>query len=107
VTGSVVEPAFAFSPAVAYEGQVLFVVGRHFLPHAPLTLTWSRGPIATDDVVTDATGSFSVPAVILRGAGYGERTLTVTMRGVRGKVTGPPLLIVPGSAQPPDFVSRN
>jgi hypothetical protein len=107
VTAAVVEPSFEFSPTVAQEGRVAFVVGTHFMPRTALTLAWNRGPIATPDVVTDADGSFSVPAVILRGAGAGERTLTVMMRGVKGKVTGAPLLVVQGSAQPPDFVSRD
>jgi hypothetical protein len=106
-TGTVTEPTFAFSPTVAQEGRVAFVVGTGFLPRTPLRLTWSRGPISTPDVVTDAAGSFSIPAVILRGAGTGERTLTVTMRGVPGSVSGPALLVVRGSAQPPDFVARN
>jgi hypothetical protein len=106
-TAPVAAPKFKFSPTVAQEGRVAFIVGTNFMPGAALTFSWDRGPIATPDVVTGPDGTFSVPAVILKGAGAGQRTLTVTMRGVTGKVTGPTLLVVSGSAQPPDFVSRN
>lgn len=107
MSGTVTQPTLSFSPAVAHEGRVAFVLGEGFLPRLPLELTWDRGPVAVPLVIPDATGAFQAPVVILKGQGPGERVLTVTMPSIDGGVVEAPLLVVPGSAQPPDFVTRN
>jgi len=106
-TGAVPTPELNFSPAVAHEGRVTFVTGTDFLPGQPLQLAWDRGPVSVPRVIPDADGSFRVPVVVLKGAGAGLRVLTVSMPSVAVDVQGPPLLVVLGSAQPPDFVTRN
>ncbi len=83
-----------------------FAEGEHFLPGKRVRLSWSGGPVVLPRVVPDARGSFSAPLVVLRDGGPGRQVLTVTMPGV-GAVRTDPLLIVPGSIQPPDFATRN
>ena len=63
--------------------------------------------MGSPEVVPEPDGSFAAPIVVLAGAGTGERTVVATTAGVTGEVESPPLLVVPGSAQPPDFVSRH
>jgi hypothetical protein len=106
-TGTTLEPELSFSPSVAQQGRVTFLSGEHFMPGRPLDLEWSRGPMGSPEVVPEPDGSFAAPIVVLAGAGTGERTVVATTAGVTGEVESPPLLVVPGSAQPPDFVSRH
>ena len=59
-------------------------------------------------MIPDDDGAFRAPVVLLKGRGPGERQLTVVMPTVEnGSVEADPLLVVPGSAQPPDFVTRD
>jgi hypothetical protein len=105
-SGGALEPEVEFSPAVIREGQVTFAVGSHFLPGVPVQLSWSFGPVALPVIIPDDTGAFRAPIVVMRDGGPGHRTLTVTMPGI-GSFPTEPLLVVPGSAQPPDFTTRN
>jgi hypothetical protein len=107
VGGAAKAPEITFAPAVAHEGRVTFVSGEFFLPGVPLQLEWSRGPVAVPLVIPDASGSFTVPTVVIKGPGAGPRTLTVTMPLVSQPVEASPLMVVVGSAQPPDFLTRN
>ncbi len=136
LTGSTTDPEVVLSPAVAHEGRVTFVEGTHFAPGVPVLLTWSSGPVASSTVVPDETGSFSAPVIVLAGGGSGPRGLSVTVPGLTDLLAPPPgspgespsesptgspagpvptdvvgvdaeVLVVPGSLQPPDFVSRN
>ena len=105
LTGQAVEPTLNLSPTVAREGRVVFVTGTGFLPGAPVSLGWSGGPVAVPEIIPDANGEFTAPVVVLSGR-PGMHELTLTMPGV-GTIDAPPVLVVPGSLQPPDFVSRN
>jgi hypothetical protein len=108
LTGSTTSPAVEFSPEVTREGRVVFVSGENFLPEVPVRLTWDTGQVAVPEIVPDEEGAFSAPVVILTGRGPGVRNLTVSMPTVKDSdVAAPPLLVVLGSAQPPDFVTRN
>ncbi len=107
-TGTAAEPAVEFSPEVTREGRVVFVSGEHFLPGVAVKLTWDTGQVAVPEIVPDDEGTFSAPVVILTGRGPGIRHLTVSMPDVEDSdIEAPPLLVVVGSAQPPDFVTRN
>ena len=105
VTGLIEEPTLTTSPTVAREGRVVFVTGTGFKPDVPVLLGWSGGPVAVQEIVPDSTGAFSAPVVVISGR-PGTHELTVTMPEV-GTVTAAPVLVVPGSLQPPDFTGRN
>jgi hypothetical protein len=105
LSGSTAEPEIELSPTVAREGRVVFVAGSNVLPGEPLELGWSGGPVVLPSVVPDSTGSFAAPVVVLPGRS-GTHILTLTMPDV-GSIDSPDVVVVPGSLQPPDFVSRN
>jgi hypothetical protein len=108
MTGTTAEPALEYSPEVTQEGRVVFVSGQNFLPGEPVELTWDTGQVAAPVIVPDDEGTFFAPVVILKGRGPGVRQLTVSMPGVPDSdIEAPPLLVVLGSAQPPDFVTRS
>ena len=104
LSGDGAQPEIEVSPTVAREGRVVFVSGTGFLPGQPLELTWSGGPVGLPEVVPDASGEFTAPLVIFEGR-PGLQSLTVTMPGIGSVETE--VLVVQGSLQPPDFVSRN
>ena len=104
LSGDGAQPEIEVSPTVAREGRVVFVSGTGFLPGQPLELTWSGGPVGLPEVVPDASGEFMAPMVIFEGR-PGLQSLTVTMPGIGSVETE--VLVVQGSLQPPDFVSRN
>jgi hypothetical protein len=105
--GRTVTPGITFSPAVAHEGRVTFVRGTDFPPGRLLLLGWSRGPVGLSAVVPDEEGTFEEPVVVLRSSGAGPRELSIEIPGVTEPVEAPPLLVVRGSLQPPDFRTRN
>lgn len=105
LAGNTAEPVLELSPSVAREGRVVFLTGTNFLPGGPLEFGWSGGPVVARSVVPNATGTFTMPLVILPGR-TGTQTVTITMPGV-GLITAPDLVVAPGSLQPPSFVSRN
>lgn len=105
LAGTTTEPELALSPTIAREGRVVFVTGTDFLPGVPLDLEWNGGPLAAPAIVPDETGAFTAPVVVLPGR-TGTHTLTLTMPEV-GTIEAPPVVVVAGSLQPPDFVSRN
>ena len=105
LSGTTSEPEIVLSPTVAREGRVVFVTGSNFLPGKPLELGWSGGPIVLPLVVPDGTGRFTAPVVVLPGR-TGTHTLTLTIPDV-GSIDSPDVVVVPGSLQPPEFVSRN
>lgn len=137
VSGTAAEPAVAFSPTVAHEGRVTFVQGAGFAPGRPVFLTWADGSSAGPAVVPADDGTFDAPVLVLAGGGTGPRPLTVTAPFPAGLlalltellapapdpnlpdgeqvepelpepvVVETEVLVVPGSAQPPDFVTRN
>jgi len=104
LSGTAAQPEIEVSPTVAREGRVVFVSGTGFLPGEPLELTWSGGPVGLPAVVPDTSGQFTAPIVIFEGR-PGLQTLTVTMPGIASVETE--VLVVQGSLQPPDFVTRN
>jgi hypothetical protein len=110
VSGTTADPVVSYSPAVAHPGRVTLVRGTNFFPGRQLTLTWGGGLFSTPPVTVGPDGTFTVPVVVLGGVGAGVRTLSVSMPvGDDQPVTiqGPPLLVVPGSGQPPDFLTRD
>lgn len=106
LAGTTAEPELTLSPTVAREGRVVFVTGLNFQPGLTLELTWTGGPVVLPTVVPDSSGRFTAPLVVLPGRRAGRHTLTLTMPGV-GAISAPPVMIVAGSLQPPDFVNRN
>ena len=108
LTGLVLAPLVEYSPTVVRDGRVVFVSGEGFLPGQPLQLTWDTGIVAGPVVVPDEAGAFEAPLVMVKGRGPGLRQLVISMPGVPGsEIDAPPLLVVPGTAQPPDWGVRN
>ena len=106
LSGNTAEPVVELSPTVAREGRVIFVSGSNFLPGEPLELQWSGGRVVIPTVIPEEDGTFQAPVVVLPGRRAGSHLLTVTMPGI-GSFDAPPVIVVPGSLQPPDFASRN
>ncbi len=105
LAGTTAVPELSLSPTVAREGRVIFVTGSNFLPGVSLQLDWSGGPLAVATITPDALGTFTAPVVVLPGRA-GTHTLSLTMPDV-GTIEAPPVVVVAGSLQPPDFVTRN
>jgi hypothetical protein len=106
LAGETASPVVDVSPTVAREGRVVFATGSNFLPGQPLLFLWSGGGAVFPVVIPDTDGKFTAPVVILRDRDTGTHQLTVTMPGI-GTFEAPPVIVVPGSLQPPDFATRN
>lgn len=105
-------PRLVLEPAVGAPGFVTAAVGRGFPAGERVILSWSRG---LGQTVTEvgADGTFIVPILIFHRDVLGERHLRVRLPGNAGRPEGQRIptpraafLVVPGSAQPGDFVQR-
>ncbi|BCB88725.1 choice-of-anchor D domain-containing protein [Phytohabitans suffuscus] len=93
-----------YRPDVVVNGQVTRVTGAGLPPNRTVTLRWQPGGRELV-VATDAAGRFSLDMVILDGQVPGQYRL-VAFAEDGPLATGGVLLLVPGTAQPPDFVRR-
>ncbi|HSV67252.1 MAG TPA: choice-of-anchor D domain-containing protein [Mycobacteriales bacterium] len=105
VTGSTLAPTLTARPAVIVVGRVALVSGEHFRPGTPVTLSWQPG-FGTVTVVPDRTGAFTTQLIVFRTDLAGERHAVASTAGLR-PVAGPPVLVVLGSLQAPDFSVRH
>jgi hypothetical protein len=106
----VFSPTLAFHPGVTRRGFVVALNGAGFPPNQPVKLNWGDlvGRSLTTSVTADGSGSVSVPRVLVF-----EETLLGTAHVVAtpggtdafGAVAAP-LLVVPGTVEPPLFKER-
>jgi hypothetical protein len=100
------------NPGLARPGFVTFAIGQGFPANTDVTLTWDRG-IGGAEAVSDDEGTFRVPILLFRHDLLGPRTLEALLL-VDDGIGDPelevaataPFLVVPGTAQPGDFVNR-
>ena len=112
LSGATLTPSVSYSPTVAYLGRVTFVRGTGFYPRQIVVLQWGGGIVTSPLALTDRDGTFTVPVIFDSGSGAGLRALTLsqpprTLAEQVINVTAPPLPVVVGSAQPPNFVNRD
>jgi hypothetical protein len=101
--GGTLKPAILLDPPIGPPGFVTTAVGTNFPPGATVTLAWSVGLTASmPAVVADASGSFSVPMLILPRDTLGPRILGGTFSATgEGSAQSTPFLVVPGTGQRP------
>jgi hypothetical protein len=104
MTGKGSTPTLQLSPAVTQSGRVVTVSGAGFAPNHPVTITIS-GSIESAKAFTDETGAFTQGLLILPKSAIGNRPVAATIDGTTLEAEKP-LLIVPPSSSPGDFVAR-
>jgi hypothetical protein len=104
LTGSSAAQAAQVNPGVVTAGRVGVLTGQGFPPNHAVSLTISDFG-ALPPVQTAADGSFSQSLVVFLHTTQGSRTVEATVPGTTLKATAT-VLVVPGTFQPPDFVSR-
>jgi hypothetical protein len=111
VSGTALTPTLLAEPPVARPGQIVLATGTNFPPNRPAVLGWDVG-LGGQPAVADKTGKFAVPVLVYRRDVLGQRVLTATVPGLvdaAGKplpVKSQPVLVMPLSYQPPNFVLR-
>jgi len=104
--GSGTQPQLQFNPAVTPAGRVTSVVGSGFAPQRGVTVRL-RGFPETITTTADAAGNFTAALVIFPNATPGNRIADATVDGHQPSITATAsLLVVPGTAAPPEFRSR-
>lgn len=103
-------PVLRFHPAVTRGGFVVELAGAGFPPGASVRLDWDilSSRLTPPGVTTDAAGAFAIPHVLVF---HGTRIGTVTVVATPGgpetfPATAAPLLVEPGTLQPPDLRER-
>ncbi|MFF1820035.1 choice-of-anchor D domain-containing protein [Kribbella sp. NPDC058245] len=111
VSGTALTPTLLAEPPVARPGQIVLATGTNFPPNRPAVLGWDVG-LGGQPAVADKTGKFAVPVLVYRRDVLGQRVLTATVPGLvdaAGKplpVKSQPVLVMPLTYQPPNFVLR-
>ncbi|MEE6288301.1 hypothetical protein V2J52_11610 [Georgenia sp. MJ173] len=103
------QPTLRLLPSVATPGEAVLAYGVDFPPGAELTLEWSRGITPwVRPVTVREDGTVRSPLLILRGDELGERLATAIAAGGPGfgDVEAPPMLVVPRTYSPPNFLTR-
>jgi len=104
--GSGTQPQLQFNPAVTPGGRVTSVFGSGFAPQRAVTLRLRDFP-ETITATTDAAGNFDAVLVVFPNTRTGERIADATVDGHQPPITATAsLLVVPGTASPPDFQNR-
>lgn len=106
----VFQPALAFHPAITRRGFVVALTGTGFPPLARVHLDWAdlRGRSTVPEVTADGAGNVSVPTfLVFEETPFGtDRVLATPVdAGAFPPVTAP-LLVVPGTLEPPGFKER-
>lgn len=104
-TGSTIAPTLNAEPAVLVAGRVASLAGEHFPPGQPVTIGWRPG-IGEVTAVPDGGGHLEAQLVTLKYDIAGSREPVAALPDLGVEVVGPPVLVVPGSYQPPDFSYR-
>ena len=99
-------PTLVMNPGVGTPGRVTEAQGSGFPANTPVQLAW-EGRSVLVETVTDASGNFRVPIVILPGERPGTRAMTVVdqvpaFSGVRA-----PYLLQLGTFRPPGDAGRS
>ncbi|MGH4021388.1 MAG: choice-of-anchor D domain-containing protein [Pseudonocardiaceae bacterium] len=104
--GSGTQPQLQFNPAVTPGGRVTSVFGSGFAPQRGVTVRLRDFP-ETITATTDAAGNFTATVVIFPNATPGNRVADATVVGHQPPITTTgSLLVVLGTASPPDFQNR-
>jgi hypothetical protein len=105
LTGAAATPTLTLSPAVAPSGRVTQLDGTNWPASHPVTVTVPLPGFPTRTVTTDPDGGFSLPLVLFPDTPPG--TVSVTATATSTLTGSAPLLVVLGTAQPPNFTTRN
>ncbi|MGC4941079.1 choice-of-anchor D domain-containing protein [Kribbella sp. DT2] len=100
------QPTLVASPAVVRPNRVVTVTGRDFPPGRAISIAFATPGSRTQvTVLTKPDGTFSLQMLVFpqTSAGTWPVVASVTGTTVRAQT---PLLVVPGSYQPPGFTSR-
>ncbi len=110
------QPSLALDPPIGPPGFVAFAVGTGFPVNSPVVaLIWQPGlaiPGLPKQFVTDATGAFRVPVLVMYHDILGPRQLRAIVPNPNGPNAGSaieadaPFLVTVGREQPSDFVYR-
>lgn len=106
---TVLQPELRLLPSVGEPGEATLAYGTDFPPGARLTLSWAPGLTAwVRPVTVAADGTVRSPLLVLPGDLLGERVATATWESGPGfgDVPAPPMLVVPETSAPPDFLTR-
>ncbi|MGW6281618.1 choice-of-anchor D domain-containing protein [Kribbella sp. NPDC055071] len=105
VSGTAPTPTLTADPPTARPNQIVMATGTNFPPGRPVVVTWDLG-LGAQPVVADATGKFTTAMLVFRRDALGQRILNGTVPGLAAPVQSAPVLIMPLSYQPPNFVLR-
>ncbi|WNI19652.1 hypothetical protein RLT57_11795 [Streptomyces sp. ITFR-21] len=101
----ILQPRIVAVPDVGKPGFVTSVRGRDFPPGVPVRFAWDPGiTAAAAPTVPVPDGTFVGQLLILAKDQTGPRTITARGPGFSPVTTG--FLVVPGTVQPPDEVTR-
>ncbi|MDQ3885927.1 MAG: choice-of-anchor D domain-containing protein [Actinomycetota bacterium] len=104
--GSGTQPQLQFNPAVTPAGRVVSLIGSGFAPQRAVTVQL-REFQQTITATTDAAGNFNASMIVFPNTQAGERIADATVDGHQPPITATAsLLVVPGTASPPDFQNR-
>ncbi|MFB6721353.1 choice-of-anchor D domain-containing protein [Kribbella sp. NPDC056345] len=111
VSGTTLTPTLVVEPPVARPGQIVIATGTNFPPGRAAVLGWDVG-LGGQPAVADKTGKFVAPVLVYRRDVLGQRVMTATVPGLVSSsgrplpVKSQPVLVMPLSYQPPNFVLR-
>jgi hypothetical protein len=104
LTGSAPAAAVQVNPGVVASGRVTSITGQGFAPGHPVVLTISGFPVTLAPAALP-DGSFTAPLIVFPHTTPGTHLVQATVAGTPVSVSAP-VLVVPGSAQPPGFEIR-
>jgi hypothetical protein len=101
----ILQPRIVAVPEIGKPGFVTSVRGKDFPPGAPVRFTWNTGiTAAAAPTVPQRDGTFIGQLLIMTKDQVGPRVITAAGAGFAPATT--PFLVVSGSVQPPDEVTR-
>ncbi|MEV8374608.1 choice-of-anchor D domain-containing protein [Kribbella sp. NPDC056861] len=99
-------PTLTTDPAVVRPNRVVTVSGRNFPPGQAITLTFvTPGARSSSIALAQPDGTFSQQMLVFPQTSAGTWPVTAGVGGTSVRAQSP-LLVVPGSYQPPGFTSR-
>ncbi|WP_133794742.1 choice-of-anchor D domain-containing protein [Actinokineospora alba] len=94
------------NPSVVRDGAVTMVTGKGFPPLQVIAVS-TLGGAGEYSVTTDGQGAFALSYIVFPNASLGIRRVEASFAGVRPPIASAvEILVVPGSAAPPDFTRR-
>jgi hypothetical protein len=104
LAGSTIQPTLEGNPNLVRPGRVTHAIGRNFPPDVDIRVRWDAG-IGSVQADPNVIGRFDDPMLVFKRDILGPRELVATIPGV-GTIRSEPVIVVPLTGQPPDFVSR-